>query len=206
MKISSSNKLKVAVTGGIGTGKSTFCRFLEEMGFKVIHADPLAKEIMNNNPLVKSKLTKEFGNEVYSNGTLNTKLFADKIFSKSELVAKVNSIVHPLVIDEIKRLIDEHLIKQDIIFVEAALIYEANMENMFDYVVVIASDENIAIERGMKRDNSSQEEIKKRMLYQIPLQEKIEAADIVFMNNGTLEELKSKAKLLPILLMQKTIN
>lgn len=191
-----SKKIKVAVTGGIGAGKSTFCRFLSEMNYPVINADRIAKEILLTDTGVKQKIIKIFGENSYTSDGINTAYLAEKVFSDEEKVKKINSIVHPPTIKKINYLISESLEKTTIVFVEAALIYEAEMEDLFDYVVLISADEEVRINRIIERENVTEEEIRERMENQLPEKTKRELADFVFDNNDSIEDLKIKSKIL----------
>lgn len=188
--------LKIAVTGGIGSGKSLFCKFIEEKGFSVIKADPMAKELMNFDPNVKRQITGIFGEDIYSDGRLNTMVLAKKVFSDSENVKKINSIVHPAVISQIEKDITAKFADEDVVFVEAALIYEAKIEKLFDKVILIIADEEVKINRILQRDNTTREEIVNRMKNQIPDDIKKTKAHFIFLNNGPEEELKRKVELL----------
>ncbi|HSR18993.1 MAG TPA: dephospho-CoA kinase, partial [Ignavibacteriaceae bacterium] len=124
-------KLKIAVTGSIGSGKSSFCRMIEERGYPVIRADDISKEILGSDKKVREEVEKIFGKESFINNQINKKFLAEKIFNDSQKVLKINSILHPHVIKKINELMNEALTKHDLVFVEAALIYEASMEDMF---------------------------------------------------------------------------
>jgi dephospho-CoA kinase len=189
-------KLKIAVTGNIGSGKSLFCKYLSEQNFQVIEADNIAKEILSSNPRVKEKIIKEFGSDSYLNNELNRKYLAGNIFSNPVSLKKINSIVHPETIKRINELIEKVFIKEDIVFIEAALIYEADMEKLFDFVVLICADERIRKQRKIKNDDYSEEEFNKRNLNQISEEEKKKRADFVFENNEGIIELKKKADFL----------
>jgi dephospho-CoA kinase len=95
-------KIKIGVTGGIGGGKTSFCNFLIQKGYIVLSADSLAKEILIRDKEVREKIIKNFGKETYTNGVLNNKYLAEKVFSNPESVKKINKIVHPKVISEIE--------------------------------------------------------------------------------------------------------
>lgn len=192
--------LKVAITGGIGSGKSTFADFLFAKGYPVIKADILAKKLYITNEQLKQKIIAEFGNEVYPNGTFDRIALYQKAFINDEKVERLNEIVHPVVIEEIKNLISLYE-EEEIVFVEAALIFEAKMENLFDYVVLITAEEYVRILRTAEREKISGDEIKQRMKYQIPDEVKKEKADFTFYNNGTIAELEQKANLLLQLLL-----
>lgn len=189
-------KLKVAVTGNIGSGKSNFCRFLEEMGYTVIKADEVAKSLMNNDPKIKAEIIKHFGKSAFDTNGLNKKYVAEKVFSDPCNLEKINSIVHPVVIKKVGSLMDKYLQTSNIVFHEAALIYEADIENNFDFVVLISADYKIRMERKKMHNNFSEDEFVKRESNQIPEEEKKKRADFIFTNNGTVQELKSKAELL----------
>lgn len=188
-------KLKIAVTGNIGSGKSSFCKYLEEMGYSVIKADEIAKDLLANDEKVKREIIKHFGNEAYQEKEINKKFLADKIFSNPKNLNKINSIIHPLVIKKVSYMMDEKLQMSDLVFHEAALIYEADIEALFDIVVLISSDYKTRMERKKLYDNFSEAEFMKRESNQIPEEEKKKRADFVFTNNGTLDELKIKAEM-----------
>lgn len=189
-------KLKVAVTGNIGSGKSSFCKLLEEMNYTVIKADEMAKDLMANDPNIKSQIIKQFGSSAYTKEGLNKSYLAEKIFSNEDNLLRMNLIVHPAVVKKVEQLMKESLKKADIAFHEAALIYEADIEEMFDVVVLITADYKVRLKRKQQSDNYSEAEFAKRNSNQIPDDEKIKRADFVFENNGTLDELKTKAQLL----------
>ncbi len=188
-------KLKIAVTGSIGSGKTSFCRILEENGLPVIYADELAKELLSSDKNVKSKIISRFGEESFKDGQLNRKYLADQVFSNPSNVIIINQIVHPVVKKEIENQANELFKNHNIIVVEAALIYEADMEDMFDYVVLITADRQIRQKRKSDSDNISPADFDKRDANQIPDEEKMKRADFVFVNDGSLDDLKKKAEL-----------
>jgi dephospho-CoA kinase len=189
-------KFKVAVTGSIGSGKSTFCNFITEAGFNVIKADDISKKILKEDEDVRKKVIKEFGKESFINKEINKKFLAEKIFSDPVNVARINSVLHPEVKREVEQLIQEELKKNDLVFVEAALIYEAEMENMFDYVVLITAVSSVREKRIVTSGKLNNEEFRKRDENQIKDEEKKKRADFIFENNGNTKELKQKANLL----------
>ena len=189
-------KLKIAITGGIGSGKSAFSNFILDENYPVINVDVVSKEILLSDKEVRSKVEKEFGKESFINREINKKFLAEKIFSNPQNVIKINSIVHPKVIEKVNILITEKLEDSDIVFAEAALIYEAEMDKYFDYVVLITAEDKLRLDRKVRFDNFSKEQFLKRDENQIPDIEKKKRADFVFENNGSLNELKEKVKLL----------
>lgn len=188
-------KLKIAVTGSIGSGKTSFCKILERSGLPVIYADELAKELLASDKKVKSKIIRRFGEESFKDGQINRRFLADKVFSDPYNVILINQIVHPVVKNEIENKIKELFETCNIVVVEAALIYEADMEKMFDFVVLITADRIIRQKRKLDSDNISPADFEKRDASQIPDEEKKKRVDFVFVNNASLDDLKKKAEL-----------
>ena len=186
-------KLAIGITGGIGSGKSTVAQIYEDEGFIVLKADIIAKELMLKDPIIITKIKKEFGEESYSDEKINSKFLAKKVFNDPHKLQRVNSIVHPAVIKSVSNQIKEYQIIQNIIFVEAALIYEAKMEELFDYILMVSADEEIRISRVHQRDGETIEEIKNRINNQFPEKDKIARSHFTINNSGSLEELKSKS-------------
>lgn len=194
--MSKNKKIKVGITGSIGSGKSVFCSMLREKGFLVIDVDELSKQILVSDNGIKSRIIKEFGKEAYTGGKLNKKFLAEKVFSDLSNVLLINSIVHPAVKVELVKKMDEILKDKNIVFAEAALIYEADMENMFDYIVLVTADYGLRMKRKSTSVGFTEEEFADRNRNQIPDSEKKKRADFIFENNGGLEELKIKTDLL----------
>jgi len=185
-------KLKIAITGGIGSGKSLVTEFIENSGYPVIKTDDIAKELMLNNDRVKKQLINAFGDKVFFNNVLNTKFLAEKVFNSKENVAKINSIVHPAVIKKVDELAKQLFRSHKIVFVESALIYEARIEDKFDFVVLIHSDGKSRLQRVLEREKTTEAEIKKRISFQIPDEKKLNLAHFIIENDSTVEELKSR--------------
>jgi len=189
-------KLKVAVTGGIGSGKSALCSLFEEKGYPVISSDLIAKEIMQNNPEVKKKIIKNFGKESYINDKLNKEYLAKKIFPDQEKISLINSIVHPATLKEIESVCLKEFKKSSIVFVESALVYEAKIHKHFDYVILVASADEDKITRTVKRDSAGADAVKERLDNQIPDEKKKLRADFVINNDSTPEKLTERGKLI----------
>jgi dephospho-CoA kinase len=187
-------KIKIAITGSIGSGKSTFTEFITEEGYTVIKADDVSKEILTNDNGVREKVINSFGKESFNGSEINRKYLAEKVFSDPEKVMIINSILHPLVIIKINELMRKELNSRDKVFVEAALIYEADMEEMFDYVVLITANKELRYKR--KSTELSLNDFERRDANQIPDEEKKKRADFIFENNEDIGKLKSKALLL----------
>lgn len=188
-----SKKLKVAITGGIGSGKSSFADCFAEKGFTIIKADDVSKDILATDESVKELIQKYFGKDSFNeDGTPNKKFIAQKVFSSEENVNIINSILHPPTIDFINKQMNKELQKSNMVFVEAALIYEADMAKFFDYVILVTAEKSVRINRIMERDKVSEIEVSSRMEKQLSEEKKKELADFVIENNGSPQELKNK--------------
>lgn len=187
-------KLKVAVTGGIGSGKSCLCGYYSSLGYTVLSSDAVAKDIMVQNAGVKKQIIKHFGEESYNDGNINKEYLAKKVFSNPEKTALINSIVHPAVIKEMDLRIKNDSAAKDVVFVESALVYEAEIDKNFDYVILVLSDDKDKIARVSKRDNVKAGPVIARINSQIPDAEKKDLADFVIKNDSTIDELKKRGE------------
>jgi dephospho-CoA kinase len=195
--------MKIAITGNIGSGKSTFTKFIEEAGFPVLQADDISKSILENDGKVKALVIKEFGDKSFKNGKPNKEFLSKVVFSDLSKLQKLESILHPGVIKNINKSLSDLLKKKSAVFVEAALIYEADMEEMFDHIVLITADRNIRLKRKIA-SGLSEEDFTQRELNQIPEEEKKKRADFIFSNDTSLKDLKMKFNLLLITLGLKS--
>ena len=185
----------VAITGGMGTGQTTVCQFLQKLGARTINADIVAKREIETNPQLQKELKKTFGAKIfYRNGKLNRKLLAKLAFSDEAKTVRLNKIVHPQMVSRIIDMIEESREsgKYKLIVVDAALIYELSLEHMFDAVVVVTSKMKNRLERIKARDQLSDKEISDRMSKQIPIEDKMHWGDYVIENNESLEVLEKK--------------
>ncbi len=146
---------------------------------------------MNTSQIIKESLIREFGKESYENGVLNKSFISQKIFNNPPLLQKMNSIVHPVVIDAIR----EALVNspKKLAFAESALIYESNFTHIFDKVVVVAADDETRIARVIKRGGITREQVLRIISNQIPQSEKIAKANHVLYNNEGIEEFRESA-------------
>lgn len=186
-------KLSVGITGGIGSGKSSVCEVYRDNNYKILDADAIAKEVMLENTTVKEQIIEAFGENAYLDDNINRKYLADIVFSDKEKLDELNNIVHPPTIERIKEEIEDAFLKEDIVFVESAILYEAKMHKLFDYVIYLLVDDELKIERTVKRDGVSEVDVEKRMDNQMPDSEKYHRADFVIENNGDIVELRNKA-------------
>ena len=187
--------MKIGITGGIGSGKSHVSKIIEEAGYRVLNADDIAKQIMVEDDSVRELIISTFGIESYKVNELDRSFLASKAFSSIENLLKLNSIVHPPMVHKINELMEEELKNNKLIFVEAALVYEAEVDAILDYVLLVTSDEESRIARIKERDNLSESDIRNRMKFQIPEGEKENLADFTIKNNGSISDLEMKTKM-----------
>lgn len=187
--------VKVGVTGGIGSGKTAFCKTLEELGAYILNADDLAKKIMTDDPGVKKELVDTFGPDSYQqDGSLNREYLAKQAFQKDR-VDELNSIVHPRIPGKTKEIMEEAERNGFEVFVyEAALLLQKLRPDHLDYIILLIADEEKRIDRVRQRDRVSKELVIDRMEYQQDFQKLKHLADIVIENNGSLQELEDKAR------------
>ncbi len=196
-------KTSVGITGSIGSGKSEFTRLAQQSGFPVLRADDLSKEILQNNPEVRKQVNKKFGKEAFLNNQPNKKYLAEIVFNNPDKLRELERILHPLVIKEIEKHKKEVFKEHNILFVESALIYEADLEKHFDFVVLITADREIRLKRKLAQ-GMTEEDFLKREMNQIPDDEKRKRADFIFINNSSIDDLKTKFNLLLTLISVKT--
>jgi len=173
--------LKVGLTGGIGSGKTTVCMIFKTLGIAVYDADTQAKQLMNTDPELKSSLQVYFGNDIYRNETLDRHRLADIIFKDRTSLEKVNSLVHPAV----ARDFEQWCIRQTSPYVieEAAIIFESNIAHRFEKIILVTAPDSVRIERVCARDHVSPEMVRERMKNQWTEEKKIELADYVIYND-----------------------
>jgi dephospho-CoA kinase len=192
----SDNVVIVGITGNIGSGKSTAANIIESDGFPVIYTDNLAKAIIKSNSLVRNKIIETFGvNSYNADGEVNNQYLASIVFADDEkakvLLDRLNAIVHPPVIDAMIAKI-ENLIEQgeQLIFVESALIFEAALDEGFDYIITVDTPLEIIFKR-FEEKGIAREMIENRMKEQLPSNFKKENADFVIENKGSLEDFRN---------------
>lgn len=181
----------IGLTGGIASGKSTVSNFFKELGVKVIDADIVAREISERKATI-DEICNIFGRDILDeNGRIVREKLRERVFQDKRLVQKLNSIIHPQVIEYFKERKDENREDELLIF-DVPLLYEAKMDTLCDKVIVVGVDRKKQIERVIQRDGSREEVARNIIANQMSLDDKIKRADIVIMNDGTLEELKGK--------------
>lgn len=181
----------VGLTGGIASGKSTVSNLFRKYGIEIVDADKVAKEVSEKKESIE-KISNIFGKDILdSDGKIIREKLREKAFKNRELLQELNKIIHPQVMEYFKRKKEENS-KDEILIFDIPLLYEAKMEYLCDKIIVVGVDVQKQIRRVVARDGSSKELAKKIISNQMPLDEKIKKADIVIMNDGTLDELEEK--------------
>lgn len=184
----------LGVTGGIGSGKTTVCRFLEEQGARVFYADIEAKRIMQEDPEARAEIEAAFGPESYTDeGALDRAYLAEQVFGDEERLERLNAIVHPRVFASFEAA-TERAREEDVPLLvhEAALIFEAGGDAHVDAVAVVDAPEAARVARVVERDDVTPDAVRARMGHQLPPEELRRRADYVIENDGTLDDLRDK--------------
>jgi len=186
--------LKIGITGGIGSGKSTVCRIFEVLGIPVYYADDRAKWLMNHLPELKAEIISSFGKETYNDKGLNRPYLAKIVFNDKTRLKQLEAIVHPKVFLDGQRWYEEHE-KAPYTLRENAVMFETGSYKKMDKTITVFAPKEIRIQRVMSRDNTTKEEIEARMNKQMPEEEKLKLADFVIINDNQTSLIKQVYRL-----------
>lgn len=179
----------IGITGGIGSGKSTVSKFIEEAGFPVYYSDVRAKTIVNDDTELKKNIKTLLGENSYDrNGFYNRQYVGEIIFNDEELRLKLNSLIHPAVKIDFETWVFQQT--TPFVFKETALLFELKLNKNCYKSVLVTADDNCRLKRVMDRDHKTYREVEAIMTKQMPEKEKIKFADFVIYNNEGLKELK----------------
>lgn len=178
---------KVGITGGIGSGKSTVCAMLEEMGVAVYNSDARAKELMTTSATLREAIVARFGAECYTSEGLNRGYLAKRVFGDAAELAALNSLVHPAVMADFEAWAESQ--QGSYVVLESAILFEAGLEQRVDVAVAVLSPEELRIERAMARDGASREQVVARIGRQLSDDERADRAKYAIVNID-LEELR----------------
>ena len=185
----------VGLTGGIGTGKSTVSRKLRERGYPVIDLDVISREVIEY-PEVIDELVRNFGNEILENQnntsgkkSISRNKLRQTVFKEEKKVSVLNSIMHPPIVKEMRRQIEELRKSYKTVFVEVQLLFEAKLEKEFDIIVLVYADKKTQLERVLKRDGRSKGEVRQIINAKMDMTEKRRLSNYIIENNGNSEML-----------------
>ena len=172
--------IKIAVCGGIGSGKSTICGMFAERGAAIYDSDSRAKALMTESAELREALVAEFGKECYEGDALNRSYLANKVFGSEEQLAKLNSIVHPAVKADFLRWAEEQ--EGDYCILESAILFESGFDAAVDYSVAVLAPMPLRVERAMQRDGATREQVEVRIKSQMGDDELMRRADFAIVN------------------------
>ena len=176
---------KIGLTGGIGVGKTFVSEIFQKMGYSVFLADLHAKKCIHESDDLRKEIKKKFGNEIYQKGVLQNNRLADIVFNDTKKLQELNNLVHPFV----QRYFEAWCKNQQSKFVikEAAILFESEAHKGLDGVICVSAPFQKRIERVMKRDNCTKEDVIKRIENQMPQEKKEKLSDFVILNNDKKE-------------------
>ena len=178
--------MNIGITGSIACGKSTVSDYLIAKGYTIIDADKLGHVALTSND-VKRKLAEKFGENILENNEISREKLGKLVFGNDDNLKILNSIIHPKIKELILKLQEEHK-DEDLVFLDIALLYEANFVDLVEKVVVVYADEDVQLERLMTRNSLSKEEALKRIESQMSPQEKAALGDFVINNSYSKED------------------
>ena len=185
----------IGLTGGIGTGKSTVSRKLRERGYPVIDLDVISREVIEY-PEVINELVRNFGieilesqNNISGKKSISRNKLRQTVFKEEKKVSVLNSIMHPPIVEEMRRQVENFKKNYKSVFVEVQLLFEAKLEKEFDLTVLVYADKKTQLERVLKRDGRKEEEVQQIINAQMDMTEKRRLSNYIIENNGDSEML-----------------
>jgi dephospho-CoA kinase len=173
--------LRIAITGGIGSGKSHVCRFLEEMGYPIFYCDDQAKHIIRTDAELQRQLSALVGQDLFAGGVLNKGMLAAFLCQGPDYSKQVDRLVHPRVAQVFAQWVEQQC--SNIVFMECALLFESGFESLVDRTICVVVSESLRVQRVMHRDNVTQEKVYEWISLQMPEEEKARLSDIIIHNN-----------------------
>ena len=178
--------MNIGITGSIACGKSTVSDYLKEKGYTIIDADKLGHVALTSED-VKRRLSETFGPNILVNNEISREVLGKLVFGNDNNLKKLNNIIHPKIKELILKLQEEHE-NEDLVFLDIALLYEANFVDLVEKVAVVYVDEDVQLERLMTRNSLSKEEAIKRIESQMSPREKAALGDFVINNSYSKED------------------
>ncbi|MDR0711774.1 MAG: dephospho-CoA kinase [Prevotellaceae bacterium] len=186
--------MRIGVTGGIGSGKTTICKALENLNIPVFYADREAKNIYSDDPEVRALLVKTFGEAIFCSGKPDVKLLAQKVFGDDAALAALNAIVHPAVAKRFDGWVKQQ--RSPCVAQEAALIFESNAHLHLDKIITVNAPEELRIQRVLLRDGCTRSEALRRMRHQLSDAERTSRSAFCIVNDDATPLLPQILKIL----------
>ena len=196
--------IQLAVTGNMGSGKTTICEMLISHGIPVYFSDNRAKELMNLKQYLIQHIQKRFGKVSYRKGLLNREWLAEQVFKNPKALNDLNNLVHPVVLQDYLEWVNMQ--SQDIVAYESAILLEHGNESKFDVIILVCCPEKLRLERIQQRDGLTQDEIQLRSRFQWPDEKKRKRADHVIENINLLESEQQVKSVLQLIRKQFLID
>ncbi len=187
--------IKVGITGGIGSGKTVVAELFRLHGIPVYDADMQAKLLNDTSETIREKIILRFGNDLYADGRLDRKRFAEIIFQDQNLLREANSIIHPELRKHFLRWLQERR-EAPLVAIDAAVLFESNFYKLTDYNITVTAPETLRLRRATARDNSRSEQVKNRMESQMADAERIRLSDFVIVNDNANSLIKQIEEIL----------
>ena len=175
--------IRIGITGGIGSGKSYICQLLQQRGIPVYSCDDEAKRLMQESPIIREQICQLIGSNAYIGKELNKPIIAHFLFTDNHHATQVNHIVHPMVRQDFAKWTQRQ--NAPIVAQESAILFEAGFQDTVDVTLFIYAPHSIRMQRAMKRDRATSEQIEARMAQQMDEEEKRRRADYCILNDGT---------------------
>lgn len=184
----------IAITGGIASGKSNVSNVIKKLGYTVLNADIISKDVSDNNQKAKQQIIEAFGEQYYNaDGSYNRRLMAELVFNNKTALQKLNSILHPLINDEIKNAINYYeQIGTKFLFIEIPLLFEANMQGLANIIITCYTSKNQQIKRLKTRNNLNEEQALARINSQISTSEKLKLSHYSINTSYTFKNTESQ--------------
>ena len=181
--------IRTAICGNIASGKTTVQRILEEKGYKVLDTDEVSHKLLTikNKPLYDA--FREY--DVFENGEFSRYKVGQIVFSNEKVKQKLEKVLHPQIAEVIKNFFEENQ-SENIVFVAIPLLFETNMQQLFDKIIFVYADDNIRMKRLLNRNNYTIEQAEARMKSQMPQDEKVNKSDYIINNNGSIDDLREQ--------------
>ena len=188
--------MKIGLTGSIACGKSTVSQYLRELGYFVADADAISRSLTAPGGRALPLLREAFGDGIFDGDVLNRRRLGDIVFGDADRRAQLNAILHPLILSTFQAELEAHDAPDALVFGDVPLLYECNMAQMFDRIMVVSAPRETQIARLLSRDGLSREDAERRIDAQMPLAQKCALADAVINTDGPMENTRAQVRAL----------